>query len=173
MNSQGFIKSKRGKIFPQNVSVVLRKSSCWEIAIKTKKGGALVLASQGFNLTLMAVSPWGAWTEEKSPMLVQKKTCGGLASAQPDMEFAVDHICLYQLLLVCVYSPRITAVIFTLQQLPSWDLRIARQCRLGLLSFLQERACLAERPENATVLREPSGVERGTNQFGVRPAFLI
>lgn len=42
---EGFIKSKRGKIFPQNVSVVLRKSSCWEIAIKTKKGGALVLAS--------------------------------------------------------------------------------------------------------------------------------
>lgn len=50
--------------------------------------------------------------------------------------FTVDHSCLCQLLSVCVGLPRITAMIFTLQQLPSWDLRMLHKCRLGLPKFL-------------------------------------
>lgn len=51
----------------------------------------------------------------------EKETGMGVTPAQP-ADSSGDHICLCQLLSVCVSSPRITAMIFALKQLPSQDL---------------------------------------------------
>lgn len=78
------------------------------------------------------------------------QTGRGMAAAQPE-DSTGDNICVCQLLSVCVGWPRIT-MIFTLQQLPSWEFRMLHKWRWGLPALCQEGPYFTGHWECITVL---------------------
>lgn len=96
----------------------------------------------------------------------EKETGMGVTPAQP-ADSSGDHICLCQLLSVCVSSPRITAMIFTLKQLPSQDLGMLHKWRWELPESRQEGTHFVGHRECIAVLSAPFAVEKERTSFKI------